>query len=153
MGVMVQAKGRLAMVIGFALATGYAAQRWTGSEVSAATNPAQPAYYTETVQPILQANCYRCHGGANHRGGLNMDTREALLKGGHHGPAMVPGDPQQSLMVKLIRHQGPADDPMNMPPDPKPKISDADIAVVEAWIKAGAAMPPAAPAAEASPAK
>lgn len=114
-----------------------------GQRVDAQENPAQPAYYTEKVLPVLQANCYRCHGGTNHRGGLNMDTREALLKGGHHGPAVVPGDPSKSWMVTLIRHEGPADDPMNMPPAPKPKLSDADIAVVENWIKAGAVMPAA----------
>lgn len=110
--------------------------------VMAANNPAQPAFYTSAVMPIFQANCYRCHGGVNHRGGLNMDTRDSLLKGGHHGAAIVPGHPEQSLLVKLIRHEGPADDPMNMPPEPHPKLSDADIATVESWIKAGAAMPP-----------
>ena len=64
---------------------------------------AKPAYYTAQVKPILDANCARCHGGENHRGGLNMDTREALLKGGHHGPAIVPGDGAKSMMVKLIQ--------------------------------------------------
>ena len=111
--------------------------------VHAQDDPAKPAYYTEKVQPILETNCYRCHGGANHRGGLNINTKEDMIKGSHHGPALVPGHPEQSWMVKLIRHEGPADDPMNMPPAPKPKLSDADIAVIETWIKAGAAMPPA----------
>ena len=138
--------------LAFALATGIDPRGMT--TVQAATNPSQPAFYTESVQPIFQANCARCHAGANHRGGLNIDTRESLLKGGHHGPAIVPGHPEQSLMVKLIRHEGPTDDPMNMPPDPKPKISDADIATVETWIKAGAAMPPPAPpAVDAAPAR
>lgn len=109
--------------------------------VHAAADPSQPAFYTENVQPIFQANCYRCHAGLNHRGGLNMDTRESLLKGGHHGSDVVPGHPEQSLLVTLIRHAGPADDPMNMPPSPKPKLSDADIATVSAWIKAGAVVP------------
>lgn len=120
--------------------------------VHAEDNPAKPAYYSEKVQPILDANCYRCHGGINHRGGLNMTTKEDLLKGGHHGPAVVPGHPEQSWMVKLVRHEGPTDDPMNMPPAPKPKLSDGDIAVIETWIKAGAVMPSAAapaPSAEA----
>ena len=117
------------------------------SSVHAEDNPAQPAFYTEKVQPLLEANCYRCHGGINHRGGLNMTTREDLLKGGHHGPALVPGHPEASWMVKLIRHEGPADDPMNMPPAPKPKLADADIALIESWIKAGAVMPSSAPAA------
>jgi len=96
--------------------------------------------YTEKVVPIFQANCYRCHGGMNHRGGFTMDTKAGMAKGGHDGPVIVPGSPEKSLLVKLIRHEGPADDPMPMPPN-KPKISDADIATVEAWVKAGAIMP------------
>lgn len=120
------------------------------ASVHAAVDPGQPAYFTENVQPVLQANCYRCHGGANHRGAFNMETRESLLKGGHHGAAVVPGHPEQSLLLKLIRHEGPTDDPMNMPPDPKPKISDADIATIEGWIKAGAVMPAAPPASDAA---
>ncbi len=112
------------------------------STVQAATDPAQPAFFTESVQPIFQANCYRCHGGLNHRGGLNMGTRELLLKGGHHGQAIVPGQPGQNLLLKLIRHES-KEDGLNMPPTPRPKLSDADIATVETWIKAGAAMPPA----------
>lgn len=103
---------------------------------------AKPEYYTAHVKPILDANCGRCHEGVNHRGGFNMDTRELMLKGGHHGAAVVPGDPKASLLVKLIRHEGPADDPMNMPPN-KDKLTDADIAVVEQWVKAGAVMPAA----------
>ena len=103
-----------------------------------------PEFYTQRVQPIFANNCYRCHGGMNHRGGLNIDTRESLLKGGHTGPAIVPGDPSKSLLVTLIRHEGPASDPMPMPPKGD-KLSDADIATVTAWIKAGAVMP-AAPA-------
>lgn len=97
-------------------------------------------FYTEHVQPILQANCYRCHAGMNHRGGLVMDTKAGLERGGHKGPVLVPGHPEQSLLVTLIRHEGPKDDPMNMPP--KGKLSDADIATIEQWIRAGAVMPP-----------
>jgi len=97
-------------------------------------------FYTEKVVPIVQENCYRCHGGVNHRGGLTLDTKAGLLKGGHSGVVVVPGHPEQSLLVKLIRHEGPADDPKDMPPN-KPKLSDADIATVEQWIKAGAIMP------------
>ncbi len=100
----------------------------------------KPEYFTTRVKPIFDANCARCHGGENHRGGLNMDTRESLLKGGHDGAVIVPGDPAKSLLVKLIRHEGPADDPMDMPPK-KPKLSDDDIQVVSEWIKAGAVMP------------
>ena len=96
--------------------------------------------YTDKVVPIFQANCYRCHGGMNHRGGFNMDTKAGMAKGGHDGVVVVPGSPEKSLLIKLIRHEGPKDDPMDMPPN-KPKISDADISTVEQWVKAGAIMP------------
>jgi mono/diheme cytochrome c family protein len=108
--------------------------------VHAAPDDAQLKFYTEKVVPIFQANCYRCHGGMNHRGGFTMDTRAGMAKGGHDGIVLVPGHPEQSLLVKLIRHEGPADDPMPMPPN-KPKISDDDIATITQWVKAGAIMP------------
>jgi cytochrome c len=101
---------------------------------------AKPEFYTTKVQPIFQANCYRCHGGMNHRGGLSIQTRAGMLKGGHDGPALAPGDPAKSLLVRLIRHEGPSNDPMPMPPK-LPKISDADIATIEQWVRAGAIMP------------
>ena len=110
------------------------------ARVCADEDASKPEYYTTRVKPIFDANCARCHGGLNHRGGLNIDTREGMLKGGHDGTVLVPGDPAKSLLVRLIRHEGPADDPMPMPPK-GPKLSDADIAVVERWVKAGAVMP------------
>lgn len=102
-----------------------------------------PGFYTAHVQPIFQANCYRCHAGLNHRGGLVMDTKAGLERGGKNGPVLVPGHPEQSLLVTLIRHEGPTADPMNMPP--KGKLSDADIALVEQWVRAGAVMAPDSP--------
>ena len=100
---------------------------------------ARPEFFTTKVRPILQANCYRCHGGMNRRGGLSLATRAGIMKGGHDGAVVVPGDPAKSLLVRLIRHEGPKNDPMPMPP--KAKLSDADIAVVERWVRAGAIMP------------
>ena len=111
--------------------------RWLDAQDEAA----RPEFYTEHVKPILSTNCYRCHGGMNHRGGLNIETRAGMLKGGHDGSVLVPGDPARSLLVRLMRHEGPANDPMPMPPPPRAKVSDADIAVVERWVRAGAMMP------------
>ena len=108
--------------------------------VRAKDDASKPECYSTKVKPIFDAHCARCHGGTNHRGGLNIDTRAGLLKGGHDGPVIVPGDPADSLLIKLIRHEGPADDPMPMPPN-KPKISDDDISTINEWIKAGAVMP------------
>jgi mono/diheme cytochrome c family protein len=104
-----------------------------------AAGASSPQFYTARVQPILQANCYRCHSGFNHRGGLQLDTREHILRGGKDGAVIVPGHPEQSLLVKLIRHEGPANDPRPMPP--KGKLSDADVATVTQWIEAGALIP------------
>ena len=103
---------------------------------------ASPQFYAEHVQPIFAANCYRCHSGMNHRGGLRLDSPEAILKGGKDGVVLVPGDPAKSLLIKLVRHEGPTEDPMPMPP--RSKISDEDIATLTAWVKAGARMPDAA---------
>ncbi len=105
--------------------------------------PDTPQFYTAHVQPIFQANCYRCHAGLNHRGGLVMDTKAGLERGGKNGPVLVPGHPEQSLLVALIRHEGGAGDSRIMPPNGK--LSDADIATVEQWVRAGAAMPPDPP--------
>ena len=100
---------------------------------------ARPEFYKTRVQPIFQENCYRCHGGMNRRGGLSLATRAGIMKGGKDGVVVVPGNPGASLLVKLIRHEGPQPDPKPMPP--KTKLSDADIATVERWVRAGAAMP------------
>ena len=104
---------------------------------------ARPEFYSTKVQPIFKANCYRCHGGMNHRGGLSLATRTGILKGGRDGAVVVPGDPAASLLVKLIRHEGPMYDPKPMPP--KGKLPDADISTVERWVRAGAVMPEDAP--------
>ncbi len=117
------------------------AMLWQPHTVAAAQtpDPGTVEFYQQKVKPIFDANCARCHGGENHRGGLNIDTMAGLIKGGHDGSVLVVGHPEQSLLIKLIRHEGPADDPMPMPP--KGKLSDDDIATVTAWVKAGAKMP------------
>jgi cytochrome c len=97
-------------------------------------------FYQQNVRPILQTNCFRCHANMNHRGGLNMETRDALIRGGKYGSALDLNQPDQSLMLKLIRHEGTVSKPM--PPPPRLKLSDADIAIITAWVKAGAPMPP-----------
>jgi len=114
---------------------------WSGRPVRADEDASRSEFYTSRVRPIFAANCLRCHGGMNHRGGLSMETRSGLLKGGKGGAVLVPGDPGKSLLVKLMRHEGPADDPMPMPPAPRAKVADADIAAVERWVRAGAVMP------------
>jgi cytochrome c len=107
-------------------------------------DPASPAFYTGHVKPIFQKHCYRCHSGMNHRGGLSMATAASLMKGGETGPDIVPGDPEASLMVRLIRHQPPPKGPGSMP-SRSARLADADIATIEQWIRAGALLPPDPP--------
>jgi hypothetical protein len=119
-----------------------AAVLWHPASVSAAAggvDPASPEFYTQNVQPILKSNCYRCHAGMNHRGGLKMDNPSSLMRGGKSGADIKPGDPEHSLLITLINHAGPSDDPKPMPP--KSKLSGSDIATITEWVKAGAAMP------------
>jgi cytochrome c len=125
-----------------------AAWLWQPHGVSAQSAPApnSVAFYTQRVQPIFEANCYRCHGGEHHRGHFSLATRAGLLRGGMDGSVVVPGNSAQSLLLRLIRHQGPADDPMPMPPPPRHKLSNADIATISEWIQAGMVMPPDPPA-------
>jgi mono/diheme cytochrome c family protein len=128
------------VIAGGALSLAAVAGFWQPHPVAAQAAPGSVEYYNTKVKPIFEANCFKCHGGENHRGGLTIDTMAGLLKGGHDGPVIVVGHPEQSLLIKLIRHEGPANDPMPMPPKGD-KLSDADIATVAAWIQAGAKMP------------
>ncbi len=131
--------------VAFALMVGGSVGMLQPTAVQAAAADARSvAFYTEQVVPVFKANCYRCHAGMAHRGGFQMDTKAGMLKGGHDGVVIVPGDPDKSLLVRLMRHEGPADDPMPMPPH-KDKVSDADIAIVAQWVKAGAVIPDDAP--------
>jgi hypothetical protein len=105
---------------------------------AAAEKPATPeeAQFFETrVRPVLADNCFRCHGPAKQRGGLRVDSRTALLAGGDRGPAVVPGDPGNSLLIRAVGH---ADD-LKMPPAKKlPAPQAADLA---RWVRLGAPWP------------
>src|ERR1700704_1118 len=61
-----------------------------------------PEDFETVVRPVLASNCYDCHADER-MGGLRLDSRDRLLKGGKSGPAIVPGDPENSLMVQAIR--------------------------------------------------
>jgi hypothetical protein len=95
-------------------------------------------FFEERVRPLLSEHCYKCHSASAEKlkGGLLLDTRQAVLKGGDTGPALVAGDPERSLLVKAVRY---ADADMQMPPDGK--LSDAQIADLEAWVRMGAPDP------------
>jgi uncharacterized coiled-coil DUF342 family protein len=92
-------------------------------------------HFDKHVRPLLVENCQSCHGPEKPKGGLRVDSRSALLKGGDTGPAIVPGKPAESLLVKAIGYTGD----LKMPP--KGKLSDQEIGLLTEWIKSGAAWP------------
>ena len=95
-----------------------------------------PVVYADIVTPILERRCVECHKPGKIKGKLRMDTYEMLLKGGSDGPALVPGNAEESLMV--VRIQLPEDDDEHMPPEGKTDITADELAVVKWWINNGA---------------
>ena len=95
-------------------------------------------FFEKRVRPVLVERCYECHSleAGKQKGGLRMDTREALAKGGDGGPALKPGDPDQSLIIEAVRYHN---QDMQMPP--KGAIPKAEVAVLEQWVKRGAPDP------------
>lgn len=92
-------------------------------------------FFDTRVWPVLQKNCLLCHGGAKIRGGLEITSRAALLRGGEHGPAVVPGDPGRSLLLRAILYQGD----IRMPP--RGKLDRRTIDDLAEWIRRGAPWP------------
>jgi hypothetical protein len=106
-----------------------------------------PEFFEARVRPILVASCYECHAEES-RGDLKVDSREALLLGGESGPAIVPGNPDESLLIQAVRQHDP-----NAPrmPKGKSKLKPDDIEVLVEWVRAGAQWPASAASAAATP--
>src|SRR3954464_4326446 len=85
--------------------------------------------FKASVRGVLQAKCVKCHSGERIEGEFDMNTREALLKGGSRGPAIVPNDHKKSLLYQLTAHQKEP----HMPHE-RAKLGDADIAKIAEWI-------------------
>jgi hypothetical protein len=105
-------------------------------------------FFEQRIRPVLAERCYRCHSARAEKlkGGLRLDTREGLLRGGNsERPAVVPGDPDKSLLLLALRH---ADEDLKMPP--KEKLPDREIADFATWVRRGAPYPETAPPKSAS---
>ncbi len=95
---------------------------------------AQTLWYRQ-VEPILDKSCLKCHAGVRQQGGLDLRSLDTILRGGDSGPAIVPGKPDESRLVKYVLPQpGP-----HMPPDPKKQLSPEAIKTLKTWI---ALLPP-----------
>ncbi len=102
-------------------------------------SPADAAFFEKKIQPLLSENCHKCHSHTADKikGGLVVDSLAGLLKGGDTSPAIVPGEPDKSLLIKAIRY---TDEDLQMPPKGK-KLSVEQIADLEKWVKLGAPWP------------
>ena len=95
-------------------------------------------FFEAKIRPVLVGTCFRCHGGTKTSGELRIDSRERLLKGGDSGAAIVPGKPEESLLIKAIQRQA---DVSAMPPDKDKALRSDQVADFIVWIKAGAVWP------------
>jgi hypothetical protein len=100
---------------------------------AAEPDPRGIAFFEAKIRPVLVQECYSCHAATAKKvkANLLLDTRAATLKGGDTGPALVPGKPKESLLLKALRHEGDT----KMPP--KGKLADAVIADFTKWIEMG----------------
>jgi cytochrome c553 len=89
-------------------------------------------FFEKSIRPILVARCLSCHGAEKQKGELRLDGRSAILTGGSTGPAVVPGNPKESLLVDAINYG----DTVQMPP--KSKLPPDEIATLTDWVKRGA---------------
>jgi hypothetical protein len=114
----------------FAASVGPASARLSGDETGF-------KFFEDKVRPILAQHCYECHGpdSGDGKAKLRLDSHKAVLKGGRSGPALNPGEPERSLMMLALRHEGD----VAMPP--KKKLAQHEIDAIGAWIKMGAPWP------------
>ncbi|MEQ2008257.1 MAG: DUF1549 domain-containing protein, partial [Limisphaerales bacterium] len=110
---------------------------FTTLSAHAAEAPESIEFFEKKIRPLLAEHCYECHAvGKKLKGGLALDTRDGWMKGGDSGAALVPGDLDASLLIKAVRYK---DKEFRMPP--KRKLTDAQIADFEQWVKLGAPDP------------
>lgn len=95
-------------------------------------------FFEAKIRPVLVGTCFRCHGDIKTSGALRIDSRETLLRGGDSGPAIVPGKPDESLLIRAIQRQP---DVSAMPPEKEQALRADQVADFVAWISAGAIWP------------
>jgi len=108
-----------------------------GVAPSMAASPAD-IDFARDIRPIFEANCYKCHDAAKHKGGLRLDSKATAFIGGDSGdPAIVPHDPDHSKMVQLVR----GDDPSSVMPPKGDRLTKTQVDLIVRWVKGGAAWP------------
>lgn len=96
----------------------------------------QIQFFESKIRPLLIKHCYDCHGPDEQESGLRVDTFKDIVKGGKAGPLLVPGKPEQSILITAVKYQS---SDLQMPPDEK--LSKQEIADLTTWVKIGAPYP------------
>ncbi|HJZ59316.1 MAG TPA: DUF1549 domain-containing protein, partial [Gemmataceae bacterium] len=109
---------------------------WLAAPGLTRAQPEAVDFFEKNVRPVLVEKCLTCHGPEKAKGELRLDTREAVLKGGSRGPAIMPGKPKDSRLVAAVRQ---ADEDLKMPPTGK--LPEREIAALEKWVELGAPWP------------
>lgn len=125
---------RLLLLIGLCIAALIALPRErAGSQESPTFDAASVEFFQTKVKPLLEARCFECHGPDTKvlKGGLSLASRAAMLRGGDSGAAIVPGKPDESLLVKAVKYID-----FEMPP--KSRLPDGEVAILAEWVKRGA---------------
>lgn len=113
------------------------AASWAGGALSSTAQESEHLFEAK-IRPVLAVKCFRCHGNGKESGGLRVDSREALLKGGESGPALVPSKPGDSLLIRAIERHA---DVSAMPPENEKALRAEEVADFVAWVEAGAHWP------------
>lgn len=106
---------------------------------ASAHDQASSDHFEQRVRPLLISKCIECHGPDRQESGLRLDSRPGWSKGGERGPAIIPGDPENSLLLRAVKH---IDADLKMPEE---KLSNLEISALEKWIRDGAVDPRESP--------
>ena len=108
-------------------------------DAPAADTAAGITFFESKIRPVLVEHCYKCHSvdAGKSKGNLLLDSREKIRAGGDRGPAVVPGDPDASLLLAAVSHSDPD---LEMPPN-KERLAESVIADIKTWIRMGAPDP------------
>lgn len=123
------------LIWGFCVAMIGAILSCPATAAESAATPEQIELFEKAVRPLFVEHCQKCHGAEKQEAGLRLDRRDAALHGGDSGPVIVPGQPDQSRLIVVVRYDGDTQMP------PSGKLSDAAVAALTEWVRQGAAWP------------
>jgi hypothetical protein len=122
----------LAFVLGFTCPNSHAAEP---ADLSTTFDTSAIEFFEKSVRPLLISRCQKCHGPEKQKGGLRLDSRQAVLQGGDSGPALVIGKPTESRLIAAIKYS----DEVKMPPNSK--LPEAEVAILSKWVSINAPWP------------